>query len=48
MSSLKMTFSLTSLIFLMALGLVFGTVPVMADNDGTDTPPGGNAAIHRT
>ena len=34
MSSLKMTFSLTSLIFLIALGLVFGTTSVMA-HDGS-------------
>ena len=46
MSSLKMTFSLTSLIFLIALGLVFGTVPVIADNGGTTIPAGQTTAQH--
>ena len=45
MSSLKMTFSLTSLIFLIALGLVFAPTAVMAhDNIEGDT----NFATHAT
>ena len=46
MSSLKMTFSLTSLILIIALGLVVGTVPVIADDGGTAIPPGETAAVH--
>ena len=35
MSSLKMTFSLASLVLLIAFGLVFGTAPVMAHEDAS-------------
>jgi len=43
MSSLKMTFSLTSLILIFAFGLVFGITSVMADDGagGTDDDPHG-------
>ena len=46
MSSLKMTFSLTSLILIFAFGLVFFGTPVIADDGGTSTPAGGNTANH--
>ena len=38
MSSLKMTFSLASLVLLMAFGLVFVTTPVMAHPERADDP----------
>ena len=46
MSSLKMTFSLTSLILLIALGLVFAPVSVMADDGdpGADHSANGHAS----
>ena len=47
MSSLKMTFSLTSLIFLIALGLVFAPTAVMAHIDTEETGhESGDAATH--
>ena len=47
MSSLKMTFSLTSLIFLIALGLVFVPTAVMAhDADTAATPPIPEGHVH--
>ncbi len=44
----KLTFSLASLIVLLAFGLVFFDVPVVADDGGTAIPAGGTTADHGT
>ena len=48
MSSLKMTFSLTSLIFLIALGLVFAPTSVMAHSDTQRTAADPDVGPHTT